>query len=191
MEGAMGKLDRKIALIAGGTSGIGLAAARLFCDEGARVTVTGLDPATVAQAREALGPGVDVIAADAASYQDTKNLFADLARSHGRLDILFINADAGGIAEVQDTSAFQGAFFILKRAIPLLSSGAAVILNTSLHELRSLTRCAAAELADRDIRVDAVSPGPPEEVANTALFLASAVEHSPRFKSAAASQPAR
>lgn len=198
----MGKLDKKIALIAGGTAGVGLAAACIFRDEGARVTVTGRNPATVAQARDALGPGVDVVSSDAASYQDTKDLFADLVRMHGRLDVLFI-----------DDVDFEGAFFTLKRAVPLFSRGSAVILNVSTNPaVLSLTRVAAAELASRGVRVSAVRPGPadtrwylpdsmrmpgdlledldgvirectlmerfgtPEEVAKTALLVASAPE---------------
>src|ERR1700742_4336723 len=118
----MGKLDRKIALVACGTTGIGLAAARLFEEEGARVTVTGCSPSAVAQV---------------------------LARSHGRLDVLFI-----------DDIDFKGAFVTLKRAASLLASGSSVILNATPNPaLVSLTRVASAEWAARGIRIHAVNMG--------------------------------
>ena len=88
----MGKLDGKIALVTGGTTGIGFATARLFRDEGARVIATGRNADRVAQARKELGKGVDVVIADAARKEDTDALFVRLARDHGRLDVLFLNA---------------------------------------------------------------------------------------------------
>jgi len=229
----MGKLDGKIALVTGGTTGIGFATARLFRDEGARVIATGRNADRVAQARKELGKGVDVVIADAARKEDTDALFVRLARDHGRLDVLFLNAGVARFAPLESMSEelfdenlnvkYKGAFFTLQRAIPLLSRGSSVILNTTIGvhmgmavtsaysgskaALLTLARIASTELAERGIRVNAISPGPvetpilgklglppetlkgfgekvhartlgkrfgaPEEIAKTALFLAS------------------
>jgi NAD(P)-dependent dehydrogenase (short-subunit alcohol dehydrogenase family) len=182
----MGKLDGKVALITGGTTGIGLASARLFQREGARVLVTGSNPRTLAAARDQLGPAVQVIASDAGDPAHIRDLFAAIERDHGGLDVLFLNAGivrSVPIVEVDEamfdlvfTINVKGPFFALQAAVPLLRRGGAVVLNTSISNqvgmvgggvygaskaaLRSLTRTAAAELADRGVRVNALSPGP-------------------------------
>lgn len=91
----MGKLDDKIALITGGTTGIGLASARLFHQEGARVYVTGRNPETLGQARKSLPPEVTVLEADSANLGDLDRIVGRLKVEAGRLDILFINAGVG------------------------------------------------------------------------------------------------
>ena len=138
----MGKLDGRIALVTGGTTGIGFATAKLFRDEGARVIVTGRNAERVAHAREELGRGVEALIADTARKEDINSLFVRLARDHGRLDVLFLNAGIAGFAPLQDFSEelfdeimdvnYKGAFFTLQRALPLLSRGSSVILNASI-----------------------------------------------------------
>ena len=184
----MGRLDGRIALITGGTTGIGFATAKLFRDEGARVIVTGRNADRVVQAREELGRGVEAVTADVARKEDTNSLFVRLARDHGRLDVLFLNAGVAGFAPLEELSEelfdeimnvnYKGAFFTLQRALPLLSHGSSVILNSSISAhvgmagtsayagskaaLLTLAKVASAELADRGIRVNAISPGPVE-----------------------------
>ncbi len=185
-EQAAGKLRGKIAVITGGTSGIGMATARRFAQEGATVVVTGTSDASVAAARDALGPAVHAVRSDAGDAADVQLLFQAIGREHGGIDVLFVNAGIvrnGRLAEL-DESVFdevirvnlRGAFLALKYAAPLLRAGGAVVVNTSVANrlgipgggayaaskaaLRSLVRTAAAELLAQNIRVNAISPGP-------------------------------
>jgi NAD(P)-dependent dehydrogenase (short-subunit alcohol dehydrogenase family) len=217
----MGKLDGRIALVTGGTTGIGFATAKLFRDEGARVIVTGRNADRVAQAREELGRGVEVVTADAARKEDSNSLFVRVARDVARFAPLEELSEE--LFDEIMTVNYKGAVFTLQRALPLLSRGASVILNSSISAhvgmagtsayagskaaLLTLAKVASAELAERGIRVNAISPGPvetpilgklglpaetlkgfgervrtrtlvkrfggPEEIARTALFLAS------------------
>src|SRR3989442_7590431 len=138
----MGKLDGRIALVTGGTTGIGFATAKLFRDEGARVIVTGRNADRVIQAREEMGRGVEVVTADAARREDTNSLFVRLSRDYGRLDVLFLNAGVAGFAPLEDLSEelfdeilnvnYKGAFFTLQPVFPLLSPGSSVILNATI-----------------------------------------------------------
>ncbi|MGZ3451985.1 MAG: SDR family oxidoreductase [Polyangiales bacterium] len=179
------KLENKVAVVTGGTTGIGLATAKLYRAEGAEVVVTGRDPATLARAREEL-PGSLVIQADQSSLAAIDALVAEVKQRHGAVDVLFVNA---GIAQFRPFSdvdeAFfdrildvnlKGAFFTVQRFSPILRDGASVLLNTSVVDekgmantavyaaskagLRSLARTLSTELAPRRIRVNAVSPGP-------------------------------
>ena len=184
----MGRLDGKIALITGGTTGIGLATAKLFVAEGARVIVTGRNQETLAQAKEMLGSGVDVIAADAADLEQITTLFAQVKERHHRIDALFVNAGVAQFAPAEQVTPeffdyqfninVRGVFFTVKEAIPLLSDGGAVLLTSSIAAgagmattsiyaaskaaVRSFGRTLAAELAPRRIRVNTISPGPIE-----------------------------
>lgn len=182
----MKKLSSKTALITGGTSGIGLAAARLFQQEGAHVAVTGRNPERLAEAREALGDEALIIASDAGNLTDIEALMGTVEENLGRLDVLFLNAAVakGGPLEQVSENDFdeqiavnvKGVFFALQKALPLLNPGASVIVTTSIANrletpnasvyaaskaaLRSLVQTLALELIGRGIRVNAVCPGP-------------------------------
>ena len=182
----MGKLDAKIALISGGTSGIGAAAAKLFQSEGATVIVTGSSDRSAEAARKAL-PGVEVIVSDASDVAATKRLVDRVAAAHGHIDVLFVNAGVARFAPLEqvDEDFFdtqfdvnvKGAFFLVKHAAPAIPEGGAIILTASVAgasgglgggavygatkaAVRSLGRTLASELAARKIRVNTVSPGP-------------------------------
>ena len=181
----MSKLQNKIAVITGGTTGIGLATAERFASEGATVIVTGRNPETLASAREQLGDSVEVVKSDAARDDDIAQLVEQVKAKHGRIDVLFLNAGIAlfaplAQASVDDLDAMwrvnvRGPWLMLQRALPLLSEGASVIINTSVANqkgmpgtsaygptkaaLRSFVRIAAAELAENKIRVNAIAPG--------------------------------
>ena len=182
----MAKLDGKIALITGGTSGIGAATAKLFQAEGATVIVTGSSPASAEAARAAL-PGVEVIVSDAGDIKATQALVDQVAAAHGRIDVLFVNAGIAlfGPLDQVDEAFFdrqfdvnvKGAFFLLKHAVPVIPDGGAIILTASVAgasgglpgasvygatkaALRSFGRTLARELTPRGIRVNTISPGP-------------------------------
>src|SRR5262245_15790018 len=125
------RLDGKVALITGGTTGIGLATAKRFADEGARVIVTGRNPETLEAAKRELGGRGEVVASDAADETQIVQLFAGLARSHRRLDVLFLNAGIARLAPLSEASPadfdamwavnVKGPWLALKHALPLLS----------------------------------------------------------------------
>jgi NAD(P)-dependent dehydrogenase (short-subunit alcohol dehydrogenase family) len=180
------KLKGKAALVTGGTTGIGLATARLFHAEGARVIVTGKNPATLDGARASLRGIAEVVQSDSADDADIGELFAHVAREYGALDVLFLNAGIvrrGTIADMGEAEFdevfgvnVRGPWLAIKAAIPLLRRGGAVVLNGSINghlgmpgssayaaskaALRSLARTAASELAQQGVRVNVVSPGP-------------------------------
>lgn len=179
-------LKGKVALITGGTTGIGLATAKRFAAEGARVIVTGRTVDTLRLARELLNGRVQVVESDAGDDAHVAALFADIARDHDRLDVLFLNAGIYRLAPLAEASVadfdllwrvnVRGAWLALKCALPLLAPGGSVIVNTSVLNrmgmpgtaaysatkgaLRAFVRSAASELAPRGIRVNAISPGP-------------------------------
>jgi NAD(P)-dependent dehydrogenase (short-subunit alcohol dehydrogenase family) len=182
----MAKLDGKIALISGGTSGIGAETAKLFQSEGATVVVTGSSERSVATAKAAL-PGIEVLLSDAGNVAATKVLVDQVKAKHGRIDVLFVNAGIAKfapIAQIDETfydSQFninvKGAFFLVKHAIPVIPDGGAIILTASVAgangglggatvygstkaALRSFGRTIAKELTPRGIRVNTISPGP-------------------------------
>ena len=182
----MNRLSGKRALITGGTSGIGLETARQFVAEGARVAITGTNPATIKTASAALGGEVLVIRADAGAAAE-QHVVADAVRqAFGGLDVLFVNA---GVADFRpldkwDEAGFdrsvainlKGPFFLVQALLPILANPASIVLNTSINAqigmpnssiyaatkagLASLVRTLSGELIGRGIRVNAVSPGP-------------------------------
>jgi len=184
----MAKLDGKVALITGGTSGIGAATARLFRAEGATVVVTGSSPASVDRARAEL-PGVETLVSDAADVSAAKTLVDQVAARHGRIDVLFVNAGIAQFSLLEEIDeAFydrlfdvnvKGAFFLIKHAVPAIPKGGSIILTASVAgvagglpgssiygatkaALRSFGRTLAKELLPRGVRVNTISPGPIE-----------------------------
>ena len=184
----MKRLEGKVAVVTGGNSGIGLATAKRFKEEGARVAIAGRDPDTLKEAGRSLGKDVLVIRADVADLDDIDKLYREVSEKLGKIDVLFVNAGVAKFAPLAATSetlydeAFdinaKGAYFTIQKALPFLNDGAAIVLNTSVAgqtgspntsaysatkaALRSFARTAAAELADRGIRVNVVAPGPIE-----------------------------
>ncbi|HEU5024518.1 MAG TPA: SDR family oxidoreductase [Spirillospora sp.] len=184
----MGGFDGQVVVVTGGGSGIGLATAKRFHHEGARVAIAGRDRERLHKAAILIGDDVLTVAADVGRLQDIDLLFSTVVRELGRIDVLFVNAGFKGFQALQESTeeffdaAFdvnaKGAFFTLQKAVPHLNDGASVVLcglapvdpawrrpGTSVYTaskaaLRSFTRSAAAELAPRGIRVNAVSPGP-------------------------------
>lgn len=182
----MAKLDGKIVLITGGTTGIGAASAKLFQSEGATVVVTGSSERSVAAAKETL-PGVEAIVSDAGDPAATKALVEQVTAKHGRIDVLFVNAGIAKFAPIEavDEAFFdsqfdvnvKGAFFLVQHAVPAIPEGGSIILTASVAgasgglgggavygatkaALRSLGRTLAKELVPKGIRVNTVSPGP-------------------------------
>ncbi len=182
----MTKLHNKVALITGGTTGIGLATAKLFIEQGAQVIVTGRNPETLSAAEGELAGKAQVVRSDVSSLDDIGNLVNIIKERHGRIDVLFANAGVANFLPIEaadeahlDTQFninFKGPYFLLQKALPLLSEGASVILNSSVAAQRgmggssvyaatkaalsSLGRTLAVELAPRGVRVNVISPGP-------------------------------
>ncbi len=178
----MGKLEEKIALITGGNSGIGLATAKQFVNEGAYVFITGRRDPELAGAVKEIGRNVTGVQGDVSNLGDLDRLFAQIKQEKGRLDIVFANAGAakygpfGAITEELFDSIFninvKGLLFTVQKALPLLSDGASVILNASIvgskgfsaNSVYSATKAAVRSFArtwttDLSIRVNVVSPG--------------------------------
>jgi len=181
----MGKLQGKVALVTGGTSGIGLATAKRFVSEGAYVFITGRREAELAAAIKEVGNDVTAIRGDVANLGDLDRLYAQIKQDKGRLDIVFANAGTakyatvGEITEELYDSIFdtnvKGLLFTVQKALPLLPDGASIILNASIvaskglasnsvysatkAAVRSFARTWTTDLKARHIRVNAVSPG--------------------------------
>jgi NAD(P)-dependent dehydrogenase (short-subunit alcohol dehydrogenase family) len=183
----MGKLINKVTVITGGTTGIGLATAQLFIEEGATVIVTGRNPDTLTQAKATLGSGADVIAADTGDLEAVEQLFTTIKQRYNKIDALFVNAGIAKFAPLEQSTPelfdeqfrvnVRGAYFTIQNAVPLISDGGAILLTASMvtaiarpmssvysatkAALRSFGRSLASELAPR-IRVNTISPGPIE-----------------------------
>ena len=181
----MGKLEGKIALVTGGSSGIGLATAKRFVDEDAHVFITGRRNDELAAAVKEIGKNVTGVQGDVSNLGALDRLFGQIKREKGKLDILFANAGVaryarlGAITEELYDSIFdinvKGLLFTVQKALPLLPDGASIILNASIvgskglamnsvysatkAAIRSFARTWTTDLKDRRIRVNAISPG--------------------------------
>ena len=195
----MNKLEGKIALVTGGNSGIGLATAKQFVNEGAYVFITGRREPELAAAVKQVGKNVTAVQGDVANRGDLDRLFTQIKREKGKLDILFANAGVakysplGAITEESYDSIFdinvKGVVFTVQKALPLLSDGASVILNASIvaskgfasnsiysaskAAVRSFARTWTTDLKNRRIRVNAVSPGATDTPGLTELLASS------------------
>jgi NAD(P)-dependent dehydrogenase (short-subunit alcohol dehydrogenase family) len=179
-------LEGKVALITGGNSGIGLATAREFHRNGAKVVISGRDPTTLADAARAPGPEGLAVQADLTKLSDIDALMARARGTFGKLDVLFVNAGiykGAPLEEVDEaafdemlTANFKGSYFTVQKALPILNSPASVIFNGSVNALtgiansslytsnkgaiHALARALAAELIGRGIRVNTITIGP-------------------------------
>jgi NAD(P)-dependent dehydrogenase (short-subunit alcohol dehydrogenase family) len=168
----MDRFTNKIVVITGGTSGIGLAAARQFIKEGANVVVTGRNPQSITDVQKELGVKGLAIAADVTKSAELDSLFRRVREKYGRIDVLYANAGIAKLGSVAETSEqvfddvldtnFRGAYFTVQKALPLLSNGGAIVFTSSWFAeagvagtsavsaskaaLRNLTRTLASEL---------------------------------------------
>jgi NAD(P)-dependent dehydrogenase (short-subunit alcohol dehydrogenase family) len=182
----MNKLQGKIAVVTGGNSGIGLAAAKRFVAEGAYVFITGRRQAELDAAVKLIGSNVTGVQGDVSKLADLDRLYATVKQQKGRLDIVFANAGGGefaplgSITEEHFDKTFntnvKGVLFTVQKALPLLADGGSIILNASIVSIkgmpafsvysatkaavRSFARSWTVDLKDRKIRVNALSPGP-------------------------------
>jgi NAD(P)-dependent dehydrogenase (short-subunit alcohol dehydrogenase family) len=180
-----GKLAGKVALVTGGSSGIGLATAKRFIAEGGYVFVSGRRQGELDAAVNELGPSASGVQSDIAKLEDLDRLFAKIREQKGRIDILFANAGVGAFAPLgQITEAHfdtmfavnvKGTLFTVQKALPLMPDGASIVINGSISSvtglpafsvyaatkaaLRSFARTWSVDLKERRIRVNVVSPG--------------------------------
>jgi NAD(P)-dependent dehydrogenase (short-subunit alcohol dehydrogenase family) len=179
------KLVGKIALVTGGTSGLGLAAAKRFVAEGAKVVVMGRRAAELEAAVKELGGSAIGVRGDVSLLSDLDALYRTIRDTHGRLDILFANAGGGAFVPLENITEehfdkyfginVKGTLFTVQKALPLMTAGGSIVLNGSMVSikgvpgftvyaatkaaLRSFARTWALDLKDRNIRVNVVSPG--------------------------------
>jgi NAD(P)-dependent dehydrogenase (short-subunit alcohol dehydrogenase family) len=182
----MGRLQGKVAVITGGTEGIGLATAKLFATEGAYVFITGRRQKELEEAVRSIGPSASGVQGDASKLADLDRLFETVARLKGRLDIVFANAGVGEFAALGTISEehfdklfninVRGTLFTVQKALPLMNEGGSIILTGSIAGIkgtpgfgvyaaskaavRSFVRTWTSDLKERHIRANVVSPGP-------------------------------
>src|SRR6266513_4316179 len=144
MDSNMKRLEGKVAVVTGGNSGIGLATAKRFQEEGARVAIAGRSKKTLDEAVKTMGNGVVAVQADVAKLADVDKLYAEVSKKLGKIDVLFVNAGVAKFAPLAETSEslydeqfdinIKGAYFTIQKALPLLNDGASIILNTSVAD---------------------------------------------------------
>jgi NAD(P)-dependent dehydrogenase (short-subunit alcohol dehydrogenase family) len=182
----MARLSGKVAVVTGGNSGIGLATAKRFREEGARVAISGRNQKTLDEAVKTIGGDVLAVRADVSKLSDLDKFYMAVADKFGKIDILFANAGIAKFAPfAESTEALfdetfginvKGVFFTIQKALPLLNEGAAIIINSSVVNqtgvqsasiyaatkaaVRSFARTLTTELVDRGLRINVVSPGP-------------------------------
>ena len=182
----MGKLDGKVAVITAATSGMALATAKLFVEEGAYVFITGRRQEKLDDAVKAIGRNVTGVQGDAANLTDLDRLYETVKKEKGYIDVLFASAGQGGremlgsVTEEQFDTIFglnvRGTLFTVQKALPLFRDGGSIVMNGSIASvkgmpgmsvygaskaaLRSFARTWLVELKDRKIRVNVMSPGP-------------------------------
>lgn len=181
----MTRLNGKIAVITGGSSGIGLGTAKRFVEEGAHVVIFGRREKTLQEAAAEIGKNVTTVTGDVSRLEDLDRLYATVKEKHGHIDILFANAGAGTVAPLEAATEahfdqtfdvnVKGLFFTVQKALPLFKDGGSIILNSSVSNVmglpafsayaaskaavRSFSRSWTLELKDRNIRVNTMSPG--------------------------------
>ena len=184
----MKMLEGKVAVVTGGNSGIGLATAKRFVDEGAHVVITGRREKELEEAAISIGGNVTTVAGDVTRLEDLDRLYAVVKEKHGHIDVLFANAGWGEVAPLEvateehfdktfDLNA-KGTFFTVQKSLPLFKDGGSIILTASVANVRgdpafsayaaakaavrNFARGWTAELKDRKVRVNSMSPGPIE-----------------------------
>lgn len=182
----MNKLSGKTALITGGSSGIGLASAKLFLAEGARLAITGRDPERLETARQQLGDDTLAVVSEAGCLNEIEALLDQVGQHFPTLDVLFLNAGIAEPTPLELTTEdqfdrimrvnFKGVFFTIQKALPMLKPGASIIVTTSITNrsgtpnfsvyaaskaaLRSMVQSLGLTLIGQGIRVNAINPGP-------------------------------
>ena len=195
------RFGEKVALVTGGTSGIGLATAKRFVSEGAYVFITGRRQKELDAALKEIGQNVTAVQGDVSRLADLDRLFAHVKKEKGSLDIVFANAGIAKYAALEEIieelydSIFginvKGLLFTVQKALPLLRDGGSIILNASIvaskglasnsvysatkAAVRSFARTWTTDLRSRRIRVNAVSPGPIDTPGLTELLASSEV----------------
>jgi NAD(P)-dependent dehydrogenase (short-subunit alcohol dehydrogenase family) len=184
----MRRLENKVAVITGGNSGMGLATAQQFVEQGAKVVITARREEAVEEYNRSINGSGRAFLADVTDSESTQKALHEIFEKYGKIDILFLNAGVGKPRPIEATDMdvyrqqwdtnFGGVYFTIQSALPYLNDGASIIINTSIANvkgmpgmsvyaatkagLRSLIRTLTAELAPRQIRVNAIAPGPIE-----------------------------